>query len=68
MVQIAACSRLVTGDCEDASRCLTFRSTPIGFAISDSRLIVADRKRVIFEVKDCRIDGPERYKTMTPDA
>jgi Putative transposase len=34
-------------------------------AISNSRLIGADEKAVTFRVKDYRIDGPDRYKTMT---
>ena len=36
-------------------------------AISNSRLIKADRGRVTFKVKDYRIEGPGRYKTMTLD-
>ncbi len=36
-------------------------------AISNSRLIAADDNRVTFKVKDYRIDGPDRYKTMTLD-
>ena len=34
-------------------------------AISNSRLISADHSGVTFTVKDYRIDGPGRYKTMT---
>jgi hypothetical protein len=34
-------------------------------AISNSRLIRADADSVTFRVKDYRIDGPGRYKTMT---
>ena len=34
-------------------------------AISNRRLIAADAKSVTFKVKDYRIDGPGRYKTMT---
>jgi hypothetical protein len=34
-------------------------------AISNRRLIAADTKAVTFKVKDYRIDGPGRYKTMT---
>ena len=34
-------------------------------AISNSRLIAADDKGVTFKVKDYRIEGPGRYKTMT---
>jgi hypothetical protein len=37
-------------------------------AISNRRLIAADAKTVTFKVKDYRIDGPRRYKTMTLDA
>jgi hypothetical protein len=37
-------------------------------AISNRRLIAADDKAVTFKVKDYRIDGPGRYKTMTLDA
>jgi Putative transposase len=37
-------------------------------AISNRRLIAADTKAVTFKVKDYRIDGPGRYKTMTLDA
>lgn len=36
-------------------------------AISNSRLISADADSVTFRVKDYRIDGPGRYKTMTLD-
>jgi hypothetical protein len=36
-------------------------------AISNRRLIAADAKTVTFKVKDYRIDGPGRYKTMTLD-
>jgi Putative transposase/Transposase zinc-binding domain len=36
-------------------------------AISNRRLIAADAKAVTFRVKDYRIDGPGRYKTMTLD-
>ena len=36
-------------------------------AISNSRLIRADADSVKFRVKDYRIDGPGRYKTMTLD-
>jgi hypothetical protein len=36
-------------------------------AISNRRLIAIDEKRVIFKVKDYRIDGPGRYTTMTLD-
>ena len=36
-------------------------------AISNRRLIAADAKAVTFKVKDYRIDGPGRYKTMTLD-
>ncbi|HEY5829322.1 MAG TPA: IS91 family transposase, partial [Hyphomicrobiaceae bacterium] len=36
-------------------------------AISNSRLIAADGKGVTFKVKDYRIEGPGRYKTMTLD-
>ncbi len=36
-------------------------------AISNSRLISADAGSVTFRVKDYRIDGPGRYKTMTLD-
>jgi Putative transposase/Transposase zinc-binding domain len=34
-------------------------------AISNRRLIATDGKTVTFKVKDYRIDGPGRYKTMT---
>ena len=34
-------------------------------AISNRRLIAADEKAVTFKVKDYRLDGPGRYKTMT---
>jgi hypothetical protein len=34
-------------------------------AISNSRLISADKTGVTFSYKDYRIEGPERYKTMT---
>jgi Putative transposase/Transposase zinc-binding domain len=37
-------------------------------AISNQRLVAADTKEVTFKVKDYRIDGPGRYKTMTLDA
>jgi hypothetical protein len=37
-------------------------------AISNRRLIAADANTVTFKVKDYRIDGPGRYKTMTLDA
>ena len=37
-------------------------------AISNSRLIRADADSVTFKVKDYRIDGPGRYKTMKLDA
>jgi Putative transposase/Transposase zinc-binding domain len=36
-------------------------------AISNSRLITANRKCVTFKVKDYRIEGAGRYKTMTLD-
>ena len=36
-------------------------------AISNRRLIAADAKAVTFKVKDYRIEGPGRYKTMTLD-
>ena len=36
-------------------------------AISNRRLIAADAKTVTFKVKDYRINGPRRYKTMTLD-
>lgn len=35
------------------------------FAISNSRLIRADAKSVTFRVKDYRVDGSGRHKTMT---
>ena len=34
-------------------------------AISNSRLISADQSGVTFKYKDYRLEGPERYKTMT---
>jgi hypothetical protein len=34
-------------------------------AISNSRLISADAGGVTFKYKDYRLDGPERYTTMT---
>jgi hypothetical protein len=34
-------------------------------AISNSRLIAADESGITFKYKDYRLDGPERYKTMT---
>jgi len=34
-------------------------------AISNSRLVAADTSGVTFTYKDYRIEGPERYKTMT---
>jgi Putative transposase len=34
-------------------------------AIGNSRLVSADEKGVTFKVKDYRVEGPERYKTMT---
>ena len=37
-------------------------------AISNSRLIAANADGVTFKYKDYRIEGPERYKTMTLDA
>ena len=37
-------------------------------AISNRRLIAADAKTVTFKVKDYRVDGPGRYKTMTLNA
>jgi hypothetical protein len=37
-------------------------------AISNRRLIAADARTVTFKVKDYRINGPARYKTMTLDA
>jgi hypothetical protein len=36
-------------------------------AISNRRLITADARAVTFKVKDYRIEGPGRYKTMTLD-
>jgi hypothetical protein len=36
-------------------------------AISNSRLIAVDERRVTFRVKDYRIDGPRCYTTMTLD-
>src|SRR6516162_3199572 len=36
-------------------------------AISNRRLIAADARAVTFKVKDYRIEGPGRYKTMTLD-
>ena len=36
-------------------------------AISNSRLIAANADGVTFKYKDYRIEGPERYKTMTLD-
>src|SRR4029077_11593454 len=36
-------------------------------AISNRRLIAADARAVTFKVKDYRIDGPGRSKTMTLD-
>ena len=36
-------------------------------AISNRRLISADATSVTFKFKDYRIEGPERYKTMTLD-
>ena len=36
-------------------------------AISNRRLIAADKKSVTFKYKDYRIEGPGRYKTMTLD-
>ena len=36
-------------------------------AISNSRLISADQSGVTFKYKDYRIEGPDRYKTMTLD-
>ncbi|MCP5075594.1 MAG: site-specific integrase, partial [Rhodobacteraceae bacterium] len=35
-------------------------------AISNSRLIRMDRRNVTFRVKDYRVKGPRRHKTMTP--
>jgi hypothetical protein len=37
-------------------------------AISNSRLVALDEDGVTFKWKDYRIDGPDRYKTMTLDA
>ena len=37
-------------------------------AISNSRLISADERGIAFKYKDYRIEGPERYKTMTLEA
>ena len=34
-------------------------------AISNGRLIAANESSVAFKVKDYRVEGPERYKTMT---
>ena len=34
-------------------------------AIGNSRLVSADERGVTFKVKDYRVEGPERYKTMT---
>ena len=34
-------------------------------AISNRRLIAADKNNVTFRYKDYRVDGPNRYKTMT---
>lgn len=34
-------------------------------AISNSRLVSVDESGVTFKYKDYRVDGPERYKTMT---
>jgi hypothetical protein len=39
-----------------------------GVAISNSRLIALDGHAVAFKWKDYRIDGRDRYKTMTLDA
>lgn len=36
-------------------------------AISNRRLISVDEKSVTFKYKDYRIDGPDRYRTMTLD-
>ncbi len=36
-------------------------------AISNSRLISVDEKGVTFKYKDYRIEGPDRYRTMTLD-
>jgi Putative transposase len=55
-----------------ATSTLTRRHAAHGYthrvAISNRRLIAADAKAVTFKVKDYRIDGPGRYKTMTLDA
>ena len=37
-------------------------------AISNSRLIAADATSVTFKVKDYRVEGPDRYTTMTLEA
>jgi hypothetical protein len=37
-------------------------------AIANSRLIAFDRNRVTFRWKDYRLEGPDRFKTMTLDA
>jgi Putative transposase len=37
-------------------------------AISNRRLITVDARTVTFKVKDYRVNGPSRYKTMTLDA
>ena len=37
-------------------------------AIANSRLIALNSGRVTFKVKDYRVDGPGRHKTMTLDA
>ena len=37
-------------------------------AISNSRLVSLDEKGVTFKYKDYRIEGPDRYKTMTVEA
>src|SRR5271163_4221620 len=37
-------------------------------AISNRRLIAANERCITFKVKDYRIEGPDRYKTMTLDA
>jgi hypothetical protein len=37
-------------------------------AISNRRLIAVDARTVTFKVKDYRVNGPGRYKTMTLDA
>jgi len=34
-------------------------------AIGNSRLVAADEKGITFKYKDYRVEGPERYKTMT---